>query len=132
MIIITNPDGSKNSKKRNVLVTILLSIFLIVDFYTLKTITDSNPNNDTINLTEKINYFYVFFIILDLVFTFFIFKWKKWAFWGTLTISILTFFLNIYVGVNIVFCIAGLIGLLLLFASLQLKSGNVSGWENLE
>jgi|LakMenE01Jun11ns_1017448.scaffolds.fasta_scaffold9833229_2 hypothetical protein len=132
MIIITNPDGSKNSKKRNVLVTILLSIFLIVDFYTLKTITDSNPNNDTINLTEKINYFYVFFIILDLVFTFFIFKWKKWAFWGTLTISILTFFLNIYVGVNIIFCIAGLIGLLLLFASLQLKSGNVSGWENLE
>ncbi len=132
MIIITNPDGSKNSKKRNVFVTILLSIFLIADFYTLKTITDSNPNNDTINLTEKINYFYVFFIILDLVFTFFIFKWKKWAFWGTLTISILTFFLNIYVGVNIIFCIAGLIGLLLLFASLQLKSGNVSGWENLE
>jgi hypothetical protein len=132
MIIITNPDGSKNSKKRNVFVTILLSIFLIADFYTLKKITDSNPNNDTINLTEKINYFYVFFIILDLVFTFFIFKWKKWAFWGTLTISILTFFLNIYVGVNIIFCIAGLIGLLLLFASLQLKSGNVSGWENLE
>ena len=132
MIIITNPDGSKNSKKRNVFVTILLLIFLIVEFYTLKTITDSNTNNDTIDLTEKINYSYVLFTILDLVFTFFIFKWKKWAFWGTLTISILTFFLNIYVGVNMIFCIAGLIGLLLLFASLQLKSGNVSGWENLE
>ena len=68
MIIITNPDGSKNSKKRNVFVTILLLIFLIVDFYTLKTITDSNTNNDTIDLTEKINYSYVLFTILDLVF----------------------------------------------------------------
>ncbi|EKT3958663.1 hypothetical protein [Flavobacterium psychrophilum] len=132
MIIQSLQNNSENSKKRNIIVTILLSIFLISDLYVLKTITDSNPNNDTIDLTEKINYSYVFFTVLDLVFTFFIFKWKKWAFWGTLIISIFTFLLNIYVGVKIIFCFAGLIGILLLFASLQLKSGNVSGWKNLE
>ena len=132
MIIQSLQNNSESSKKRNIIVTILLSIFLIADLYVLKTITDSNPNNDTIDLTEKINYSYVFFTVLDLVFTFFIFKWKKWAFWGTLIISIFTFLLNIYVGVEIIFCFAGLIGVLLLFASLQLKSGNVSGWKNLE
>ncbi len=132
MIIQSLQNNSESSKKRNIIVAILLSIFLISDLYVLKTITDSNPNNDTIDLTEKINYSYIFFTVLDLFFTFFIFKWKKWAFWGTLIISIFTFLLNIYVGVEIIFCFAGLIGVLLLFASLQLKSGNVSGWKNLE
>ena len=131
-MIITLQNHSKNSKKRNILVTILLTLFLIADLYVFKTITDSNLNNDAIDLTNKINYSYVVFTILDLVFTFFLFKWKKWAFWGTLTISILTFFLNIYIGVEILYCFAGLSGILLLFAFLHLKSGNISGWRNLE
>lgn len=114
------------------MVTILLSLFLIADFYILKTILDSNPNNDSIDLTEKLNYFYVLFTILDLFFTFFLFRWKKWAFWGTLTISVLTVLLNLYVGVDIITSFVGLLGVILLFALLQLKSKNVSGWKNLE
>ncbi len=132
MIIITNQNDIENSKKRNILVTILLSLFLLADFYLLKTILDSNPNNDTIDLTEKLNYSYVVFTILDLFFTFFLFKWKKWAFWGTLTISVLTFLLNLYVGVEIITSFFGLSGVILLFALLQLKCENVSGWKNLE
>ncbi|PTS97898.1 hypothetical protein DBR27_14815, partial [Flavobacterium sp. HMWF030] len=111
---------------------ILLSLFLIADFYTLKTILDSNPSNDLIDLAEKINYCYVVFTILDLFFTFFLFKWKKWAFWGTLTISVLTFLLNLYVGVEIITSLFGLGGVILLFVLLQLKTENVSGWKNLE
>jgi hypothetical protein len=132
MIFITNQNDIENSKKRNIIVTILLSLFLLSDFYLLKTILDSNPNNDIIDLTEKLNYSYVVFTILDLCFTFFLFKWKKWAFWGTLTISILTFLLNLYVGVEIITSLFGLSGVLLLFALLQLKCENVSGWKNLE
>ncbi len=132
MIIITNQNDIENFKKRNVMVTILLSLFLIADFYILKTILDSNPNNDSIDLTEKLNYFYVLFTILDLFFTFFLFRWKKWAFWGTLTISVLTVLLNLYVGVDIITSFVGLLGVILLFALLQLKSKNVSGWKNLE
>ena len=132
MIIITNQNDIENSKKRNIIVTILLSLFLIADFYTLKTILDSNPSNDLIDLTEKLNYCYVVFTILDLFFTFFLFKWKKWAFWGTLTISVLTFLFNLYVGVEIITSLFGLSGVILLFALLQLKSENVSGWKNLE
>lgn len=98
----------------------------------MKTILDSNLNNDLIDLDEKLNYCYVVFTILDLCFTFILFKWKKWAFWGTLTTSILTFLLNLYVGVEIITSFLGLSGVVLLFALLQLKSGNVSGWKNLE
>lgn len=132
MIIIINQNDIENSKKRNIIVTILLSLFLLADFYSLKTILDSNPNNDMIDLTEKLNYYYVVFTILDLFFTFFLFKWKKWAFWGALTISVLTFLLNLYVGVEIITSLFGLSGVILLFALLQLKSENVSGWKNLE
>ncbi|WP_281631340.1 hypothetical protein [Flavobacterium luteolum] len=132
MIVNTKKSDIENSKKRNIIVTILLSLFLIADFYTLKTILDSNPDNDLIDLAEKINYCYVVFTILDLFFTFFLFKWKKWAFWGTLTISVLTFLLNLYVGIGIIVSFLGLSGVVLLFVMLQLKSGNVSGWRNLE
>ncbi|MDP5202147.1 hypothetical protein [Flavobacterium sp. DG2-3] len=131
-MITINQNDIENSKKRNIILTILLSIFLIADFYTLKTILDSNPNNDLIDLSEKLNYFYVIFTILDLLFTFFLFKWKKWAFWGTFTISILTFLLNLYVGVEIITSLFGLAGVILLYALLQLRSKNVSGWKNLE
>lgn len=132
MIITTNKNDIENSKKRNVIVTILLSLFLIADFYTLKTILDSDPSNDLIDLAEKLNYCYVVFTILDLFFTFYIFKWKKWAFWGTLTISVLIFLFNLYLGVGIITSLFGLSGVILLFALLQLKCENVSGWKNLE
>lgn len=132
MITIINRNDSGNSKKRNLLLTILLSIFLIADLYTLKTILDSNPNNDLIDLTVKVNFCYVVFTILDLIFTISLFKWKKWAFWGTLIISILTFLLNLFVGVEIITSLMGALGVMLLFALLQLKSDNVSGWKNLQ
>jgi hypothetical protein len=132
MIIITNQNDIEDLKKRNIIVTILLSLFLIADFYTLKTIVDSNPSNDLIDLTEKLNYCYVVFTVLDLFFTFFLFKWKKWAFWGTLTISVLTFLLNLYVGVEIITSFFGLSGIIILRALLQLKAENISGWKNLE
>ncbi|WP_147298277.1 hypothetical protein [Flavobacterium aquicola] len=98
----------------------------------MKTVLDSNPNNDIIDLTVKLNYCYVVFTILDLFFTFSLFLWKKWAFWGTLAISILTFLLNLYSGVEIIMSFFGLSGVILLFALLQLKCENVSGWKNLE
>ena len=129
MILITN---SGNSKNRNIIVTILLLLFLIADSYTLKTILDSNPNNDIFDLTIKLNYCYVVFTILDLFFTFFLLKWKKWAFVGTLGISILTFLLNLYSEVEIITSFFGLLGVIFLFVLLQLKCENVSGWKNLE
>ncbi len=132
MIIEILKKNIDNSKRRNILLTILLSVFLLADFYSFKTIIDSNPNNDTIYLTEKINYIYVAFTILDLICSISLFKWKKWGFWGALIISILTFLLNLYVGVELIYCFVGLIGVSLLFAILQLKSGKISGWKNLE
>ena len=105
---------------------------MLADFYTLKTILDSNSENDEIDPTYKINYFYLVFTVLDLIFTIFIFRWKKWAFWGTLTVSLLTFLLNLYIQNDLVLSLIGFSGVLLLFALLQLKSKKVSGWKNLE
>ena len=132
MITIANQNFNYNPKSRNFFLSILLLLFVLADFYTLKTILDSNSENDEIDLTYKINYFYLVFTVLDLIFTIFIFRWKKWAFWGTLTVSLLTFLLNLYIQNDLVLSLIGFSGVLLLFALLQLKSKKVSGWKNLE
>ncbi len=132
MIVIKNQNLSESFKSRNLIVTILLSLFIMADLYLLKTTLDSDPNNDQLDLTESINYLYLIFTIFDLVFMYFIFQWKKWAFWGMLTISILTLLLNLYIGIELTVCLLGLSAILFLFAALQLKSKNISGWKNLE
>jgi len=132
MITIANQNFDDNSKSRNFFLSILLVLFLLADLYTLKTLLDSNSENDEIDLTFKINYFYVILTVLDLIFTIFIFRWKKWAFWGTLTVSVLTILLNLYTENELVLTLIGFSGVLLLFTLLQLKSKKVSGWQNLE
>ena len=132
MITIANQNFDDNSKSRNFFLSFLLVLFLLADLYTLKTLLDSNSENDEIDLTFKINYFYVILTVLDLIFTIFIFRWKKWAFWGTLTVSVLTILLNLYTENELVLTLIGFSGVLLLFTLLQLKSKKVSGWQNLE
>lgn len=132
MIIINNQNAAESLKSRNIIVTILLSLFIIVDGYTVKSVLDSNPDNDQIDLSEKINYLYLILTIFDLVFRYYILKWQKWAFWGTVLISMLTFCLNLYIGREFIICLLGLPAVVLLFAALQLKSKNISGWRNLE
>ena len=132
MIIIKNPSLSENTKSRNLILTILLSIFILSDVYLIKSTLDSNPNNDQLDLTQNINLIYLTLTFFDLFFTYFIFRWKKWAFWGTVGISFITFLVNLYNETEILFCLLGLSGILLLYAALQLKSKNISGWNNLE
>ena len=132
MIIIKNPSLSENTKSRNLILIILLSIFILSDAYLIKSTLDSNPNNDQLDLAQNINFIYLIFTFFDLFFTYFIFRWKKWAFWGTISVSILTFLGNLYNEIDLIFCFLGFSGILLLYAALQLKSKKVSGWNNLE
>ena len=70
--------------------------------------------------------------ILNVVFAIFIFRWKKWAFWGFLVTSLITMGINIYTGNGILSSLVGLFGVGILFALLQLRENGTSAWENLE
>lgn len=69
--------------------------------------------------------------ILNIVFIIALFRWKKWGFWGSVVTYVLSFIVNLLVGVNIIQALLGLSGLVILFGVLQIGKGN-RGWSQLE
>jgi hypothetical protein len=69
--------------------------------------------------------------ILNLVCVFALFKWKKWGFWGFLLISIVAIIVNLSIGVGFGQSLLGLVGVILLFAVLQIGKER-KGWSQLE
>ncbi len=70
--------------------------------------------------------------VANLAFSILLLQWKRWAFWGFLCSSSLTFVINLMSGVGIVVSLTGLIGVALLYAILQIKEQGVSAWSQLE
>lgn len=67
----------------------------------------------------------------NLIFSVMLFKWKKWAFWGFVGTSLVTFGINISLGLGVTSSLLGLIGVVILFGILQIKKNEVSAWKNL-
>lgn len=70
--------------------------------------------------------------ILSIAFCIMLFKWVRLGFWGILITSIIVFITQIINGHGVFQPVVGLLGVIALYALLQLKKGNVSGWNNLE
>jgi hypothetical protein len=60
-----------------------------------------------------------------------LFSWKKWGFWGFATTSLVTLFLNLYLGIGIGPSLLGLVGIAILYGVLQIGNEN-KGWPQLE
>jgi len=88
------------------------------------------PLNNSGDLDYQ-NYLFGFLSFADITLIVFLFYWKKWAFWGTLLISLSTFIINLTTGMGLV-SVAGLLGILIIFLLLQLKRDGIKGWDNLE
>jgi hypothetical protein len=70
--------------------------------------------------------------ITNLIFAIMLFQWKKWAFWGFAGTAIITLFINLSIGLGIGPSILGLLGIVILYAILQIKKDGKTAWENLE
>ena len=70
--------------------------------------------------------------ISNVIFSILLLKWKKIGFFGFIGTSIITFIINITIGLQIFQAVAGLIGIAILFGILQIKQEGVSAWDNLE
>ena len=68
----------------------------------------------------------------NVVFSVFLFQWKKLGFWGFATTSVMALIINLSLGLGIGQSILGLVGIALLYGILQIKKDNVSAWDNLE
>lgn len=59
-------------------------------------------------------------------------KWQRWGFWGFAVTTLAAFVINLQIGISLIQAIFGLIGILVLYAILQIKRDGVSAWRNLE
>ena len=124
MITISTDKNSDSGKKRSLTLTILISLFIISDFISLRDFFNEKYTFDSMQFNETV---FLAFNILDLVFCFYLLKWKKWAFWGMLVSVLLIFILNLYNNVDLFLALLGLSGMALLFGVLQLKENKISG-----
>jgi len=69
--------------------------------------------------------------IANVVFSVALFQWKRWGFFGCVGTSILVLVINLKLGLNIVLILLGLLGIVVLYAVLQI-GGEKKGWTQLE
>jgi hypothetical protein len=69
--------------------------------------------------------------VLNVVCASALFKWKKWGFYGIFGISVVTFIINLSIGINIVSALMGFIGIAILYGVLNMGGEN-NAWARLE
>jgi hypothetical protein len=69
--------------------------------------------------------------IANVVFAIALFQWKKWGFFGFIGTTILALAINLSLGLNVFQIVLGLLGIVILYAVLQIGNGN-KGWPQLE
>lgn len=69
--------------------------------------------------------------VLNIIFLIALLRWKKWGFWGSVGTYVLSFTVNLLLGISFIQAFLGLSGLVVLFGTLQIGKEN-KGWSQLE
>ncbi len=130
---ISNDRLAALPAKRNGLVNAWLSIMLIVNLFAaliystflVKNITQPKISETTEELIILITLINVFFVIR-------LFLWKKDGFYGLCVTTIISFFVNIIIGLSAMAVIWGLVGIFILYGILQIKKNGITAWSYLK
>jgi small-conductance mechanosensitive channel len=69
---------------------------------------------------------------LNIVFAIMLLYWKRIGFYGAVITGIITFLINIGIGISPIRALLGLAGVAILYGVLQIKKDDTSAWENLQ
>lgn len=61
-----------------------------------------------------------------------LFQWHKIGFWGFLATSLIALGVNLSIDVGIIQSLLGLLGIIILYAVLQIQKNNIPAWNNLD
>lgn len=124
----------KNKQRHGCLTAWLIYLIIAYSFGTIIFFfkTDEISKITLYKTSENLNMIYGSLAILGVVFSVMLLKWVKLGFWGILFISISILIMRIINDLKITSSIYVFLCLLVLFGLLQLKKGNISGWNNLE
>ncbi|MFC5195367.1 hypothetical protein ACFPH8_08525 [Bizionia hallyeonensis] len=70
--------------------------------------------------------------IANVIFAVLLFQWNKLGFWGFLSTSLVALLINLSIGIPIGQSLLGLLGIVILYAVLQIKREHVPAWDYLE
>ena len=83
-------------------------------------------------ISKSLIFLIVIMLILNVVFSIMLLKWRKWGFWGLTFTCTCSIIINVVIGIGLFQSIAGIVGLVLLFGILQIKKNKTSTWSNLK
>lgn len=113
----------KGEKNRGVLLTIWLILMLV--FNGIAAIAYLTAGDAIVTAIPDIQPWVIYvsgiFGLLNVIFTIFLFKWKKWAFMGYCGLAVITFIMNLSIGVGIIASLFGLLGPIILYLLLKSK-----------
>jgi hypothetical protein len=122
-----------NGKQRHGCVTAWLILIIVANGLTAV----SMPNLMNMikqyqpNMPDWVLWPLVICALLNVVFAFALFKWKRWGFYGFLLTAAAAFAMNLSAGFGIGRSLLGLAGVVILYAVLQI-GGAQSAWNQLE
>ncbi|GMN10981.1 hypothetical protein MTsPCn9_27070 [Croceitalea sp. MTPC9] len=123
------------TKKRHGCVTAWLILMIIANSFTAITylfmgdvVLENLPNPTSKSMLVLL----AILGLANLAFAILLFQWKKWAFWSFVASALITLAVNLSIGLGLGQSLLGLLGVILLYAILQIKQDGKTAWENLE
>lgn len=84
------------------------------------------------NTTSNDIFEHILVAFINIVFVIMLLKWKKWGFWGFTITALISSIRGFSISHYTLVLIGGLVGILMLYAVLQIRKNNVSAWKNME
>ena len=114
---------AETEKKRGALLTIWLVLMLIVNFFTALSYLILNTKITSVypNIPSWLFYIYGPLALANLVFTIFLFMWKRWAFFAFCGSAVVAFIINLTIGLGLFVGIMGLGGPVILYLIMRSK-----------
>jgi len=123
----------KQNKKRHGCLSIWLAMMVIGNIFTVVTFlflgTDvtkmfSQGSNLIVGILTLLT-------ILNVICIFGLYKWKRWGFYGFVFNGSVAFLINLYMGMGLLVSLFGMLGVVILFATLHIGKEN-KAWPQLD
>lgn len=123
-----------NQRSRNYFLLFMLSIMAIFYLFpTIRFLIIGQVPSQILSINTPPSIIFPIFgavTLLNIIFLFAIFKWKKWGFWGLLILFAPTVFLKYRMNMSLYAASFEIIGTMLLFCALRI--GKKSVWSQME
>lgn len=135
LIMEKNNENTDNPKQRHGCVTAWLILMIVLNSITALSyllVGDSVSESFPDGISTSMLIVLAILGIANVIFAVLLFQWNKMGFWGFLATSIVALGINLSIGVGIGQSLLGLLGIVILYAVLQIKKDAIPAWEHLE